>query len=236
MEYLEHKAIWFPSATRVAGVRIWPPTLGQIRLLESVGSPFLVGGQADADDCLIARHLLATPWRLARRRVARPLQLACRLRLESWLKPLDAAAGREIEAFIGRALWLPERYERDGAGGSAGEAATGVAVRLGLRAARLGLGAVGHGRRGAWDCVWDIPVDAILAYGTAAAEIEGNEYQTREETESPFEQQLQAHADAGDDQPRIDQHPQDVQHVLHGGNSVADADGPVNSTREAHHG
>lgn len=237
MEYIEHKAVWFPCAVRIAGLRLRPPTLGQLRLLEAVNSPFIAGGRADSDDCAIALWILATPWRRARRRLERPGWMAARIAWMQWRRVRDAGGcARAIEGFVGRALWVPERYEREGAGAPAFAPASGLAARLALRAARLGLAALAHGRRGAWDCVWDIPVDAVLAYGTAAAETEGSEYQTRGEEESLLEQQLDAHADTGDDQPGIDQHPQKVQHDLHGGDSVAGPDGSVQRTREAPHG
>lgn len=182
MEYVEHKAVWFPAVARVAGVRLRVPTLGQVRLLEAVNSPFLVGGKADRYDCAIALYLLRTPWRRARRRLTGGRLLMWKLR---WLsdQALPGAAG-ELSAFVARALWAPELYVRDGQAAGAFGPASGMAARMALRAVRLGLTALCHERSGAWACAWDVPADAVLAYGVAAGEIEGKEYQTRQETEA----------------------------------------------------
>ena len=229
MEYVEHKAVWWPCAVCIAGLRIRPMTLGQLRLLDAVNSPFIAGGVADADDCAIALYLLSTPWRKARKSLGAPALLAWRLRLIAWRRVGDVSTtARELEAFVSRVLWVPERYETAGAAASSFAPASGLAVRMAVRAARIGIGALGHGRRGAWGCVWDIPVDAVLAYGSAAAETEGQEYQTRSETESLSKEQLQADTDARHDQSGIDQHPQNVQHVIHSPKIVADPVGDVN--------
>ncbi len=195
MEYLQHKAVWFPGATRVAGHRLRPMTLGQLRLLEAVSSPFIPGGAVGAGDCALALWILSTPWRRARRLARLTARRARRA---------GTVAG--IEEFIARCLWTPERYEPAGSPApSAWSPATGLAVRLALRAVRTGTAALCHLRRGAWDCVWDIPVDAIMAYGTAAAEMEGAEYQDRAEAEALARAELAPPA-ADLVQPRADRH------------------------------
>lgn len=216
MEYVEHKAVWFPCAVRIAGLRIRPPTLGQLRLLEAVNSPFIAGGRADADDCAIALWILATPWRRSRRRLERPGWMAARIAWMQWRWVRDAGGcARAIEGFVGRALWVPERYERDGAGAPAFAPASGLAARLALRAARLGIAALAHGRRGDWICAWDVPVDAVLAYGCVAAEMDGQEFQDRAEADSLAEATLAAGQQpeaAGEHRQALD----DEEHIIEG--------------------
>jgi len=188
MEYVEHKAVWFPSPVRVAGIRLMPPTLGQIRLLEAVSSPFLVGGEAVPLDSAIALHILRTPWRLCRWQLTHPslfAALAQFLLLRRAVRSESAAAS--ISAFIVAALWEPEQYIQDGAAAPAFNPATGYAVRLALRAARLPLASLchthtpTHPHTSSWRCVWDVPVPAAIAYCIAQAEASGTEYQDRAE-------------------------------------------------------
>jgi len=231
MEYIEHKAVWFPSAVRIAGLRLRPMTLGQLRLLEACNSPFVTGGQADADDCAIALWMLSTPWRRARRVMARPGLLACRLRLLAWRCGLDRRRGVAVEvaSFVARCLWMPDIYEKAAPApdSSSFGLATGLAVWLALRARRIGAGALCHLRRGAWDCVWDIPVDAVMACCVVAGEMEGQEYQSRREVESLAERELDANTNAGDDEPGVEQHLDDFDDDLHGRNSIVQRRGGV---------
>ena len=180
MEYVEHKAVWFPTPSRVAGIRLMPPTLGQIRLLEAVSSPFLVGGEAVPLDSAIALHILRTPWRLCRWQLTHTglfSTLAQLLLLRRAVRAESAAAA--ISAFIEAALWEPEHYIQDGSTAPAFRPATGYAVRLALRTARIPLLTLCHS--GSWRCVWDVPVTAAIAYCIAQAEASGSEYQDRAE-------------------------------------------------------
>jgi hypothetical protein len=200
MEYVEHKAVWFPTPSRVAGLRLMPPTIGQIRLLEAVSSPFLVGGEAVPLDVAIALHILRTPWRFCRWQLCHTglfAALAHLLLLRRAVRAESAAAA--ISAFIDASLWEPERYIQDGSTAPAFRPATGYAVRLALRTARLPLASLCHTGSGSvfsflisafsfqlsafssWRCAWDVPVPAAIAYCIAQAESTGSEYQDREE-------------------------------------------------------
>lgn len=180
MEYVEHKAVWFPTPSRVAGLRLMPPTLGQIRLLEAVSSPFLVGGQVMPLDSAIALHILRTPWRFCRWQLCHTGLFAALAHLLLLRRAVRAeSATAEISACIEAALWEPEHYIQDGSTAPAFRPATGYAVRLALRTARLPLSSLCHS--GSWRCVWDVPVFAAIAYCIAQAEASGSEYQDREE-------------------------------------------------------
>ena len=180
MEYVEHKAVWFPTPSRVAGLRLMPPTIGQIRLLEAVSSPFLVGGEVMPLDSAIALRILRTPWRLCRWQLIHTGLFATLAQLLLLRRAVRAeSATAEISAYIEAALWEPEHYIQDGSTAPAFRPATGYAVRLALRTARLPLAALCHTR--SWRCVWDVPVPAAIAYCIAQAEASGSEYQDREE-------------------------------------------------------
>jgi len=180
MEYVEHKAVWFPSPIQVAGIRLMPPTIGQIRLLEAVSSPFLVGGEAVPLDVAIALHILRTPWRRCRLQLTHTWLFSTLSQLLLLRRSVRAeSAAAEISAFIVDSLWEPEQYIKDGGAAPAFAPATGYAVRLALRTARLPLASLAH--VGAWRCVWDVPVPAAIAYCIAQAESTGTEYQDRAE-------------------------------------------------------
>ena len=180
MEYVEHKAVWFPSPVKVAGLQLMPPTIGQIRLLDAVSSPFLVGGEAVPLDVAIALHILRTPWRRCRWQLTHPSLFAFLAQLILLRRAVRAESSvSEIADFVVAALWEPEQYIKDGAAAPAFAPATGYAVRLALRTARLPLASLCHA--GAWRCVWDVPVPAAIAYCVAQAEATGTEYQDRAE-------------------------------------------------------
>ncbi len=181
MEYVAHKSVWFPSAIRLGGYRLQAPRLGQIRLLEAVNSPYLLGGPIEPEDTALALHILATPWRRCRRQIAAlwPIALAVRWKLRRQALR-DPALPAAINALVDAALWSPDPYVQPGAA-SRLPCASGMAARLACRAVRLQLDRLAHDK--AWRCVWDIPVAAIMAYGVADAELDHHEFQTRAETE-----------------------------------------------------
>jgi hypothetical protein len=238
MEYVEHKAVWFPEPSRVAGSRLMPPTIGQIRLLEACSSPFLCGGPADALDVAIAIRILRTPWRAGRRLLARPRLFALAAHVDLLLRPALRRPGSadEVAAWITRWLWTPEMYVKDNAG-SAFEPACGFTCRLALRAAKLPLAALCHDRPGAWGCVWDVPVDAALLWCVAATEAAGEEFQNRAECDSLAQtQKLDAaeHADhdAGGENHSLRNQERDIDEIAHG-NSITPASESVNG-EDAH--
>ena len=201
MEYLQHKATFLPQPRiRLAGVLCGPAlTLGQLRLLEATNSPFLLGGQPAAADCAIALYLISTPWRRARRALSRSSRrMRCWLTYYTWHLRDPARHYHlltELDAYIKHALWQPEAYTPAPSSSNAGvhasihPLATGLALRLALRAQELGLLALStslsipsrHAVRHA--VVWDLTCAEILAAGVASAEMNGSEFLTRPELE-----------------------------------------------------
>lgn len=195
MEYIQHKSIWFPGSVRVAGRRLRPMTLGQLRLLEAVSSPFILGGPVDAHDLAIALWCLSRSWRrphralrrlaaaVARRtRPSRSALLALRWQLSARrLRPHCTAIATALQDYIADNLWTPERFEEAGSGSSFAPA-SGLTTRLALRAASLDILSLRHTPR--WRTIWDIPIQAICTYSVADQEASGAEYLTRAELEA----------------------------------------------------
>ena len=186
MEYVAHKAVWFPDRLRLAGRTLHPPTLGQMRLLEAINSPLRFGGTAEALDVALALYVLSTPWRRARRALLRLPMLAFTLRWWMFRPGLrKPATATTLAAWIARAMWTPEQYEsNDDRRANSYDPATGWSVRMALRASRLPLSRVCHEAPGSWDCIWDVPVCAIMAYIVADEETHNVEFQTRAETDA----------------------------------------------------
>ncbi len=188
MEHLQHKAAWFPAARRrIGGRSLGAPTLGQLRLLEAVESPFVSGGQADALDCAIALRLLATPWRRSRKALAGASQWRWQLGLWSLRRTARRLRRRgqadttalALAALVEEVLWSPEAYSGAGnAAAAARFAACGLALRLAHRAAELRLVELSPEPRRS---VWDLPVAEVMTGSTVGAEREGREFVTREE-------------------------------------------------------
>jgi hypothetical protein len=195
MEYVAHKAVWFPDRLRLAGRTLRPPTLGQIRLLEAINSPLRFGGRVETLDVALALYVLSTPWRRARRALLRMPVLAWTL---SWWKYLPGlrkpSTASTLSAWIARSMWTPEQYEADAdRRASTYDPATGWSVRMALRASRLPLSRICHKSPGSWDCIWDVPVCAIMAYIVADEETHNVEFQTRAETEAVNNQKKEPH-------------------------------------------
>jgi len=184
MEHTRHKAVFLPGEVRVAGVRVRRVTLGHIRLLELADSPFLLGGDAAPDDCAIALVLLSRPWREGLRLLRSARRMAWRV---TWMTALrrrvgDAGTFAALRALVDRVLWTPERFAGDGMPGHRPFAlASGLSVRLAMRAARLPMAGLCHAGKGAWDCVWDVPADAVMLYAMADEESHGAQFMNAEE-------------------------------------------------------
>lgn len=175
MEHLAHKAVWFPCRVRIGGRRLGPVTLGQLRLLECVASPFLFGGPISRADIELALLILRRPWRLVRRLLPHP-------RLVSLLAPrLRASAcamtAANLDAHIADELWTPDMYHVAGASGSTFPAASGRATRLARVVAAEGPAVSPFPRRSVWDYTCREASYACML----VAESKGAEFVTREE-------------------------------------------------------
>lgn len=177
MEYLEHKAVWFPCAVRIAGLRIRPMTLGQLRLLEACNSPFVAGGDLCPGDIPLALLVLRLPWRLGRRILGRQ-RIATTLC--AMLAPRAARPGvvEDLGAFVRDSLWMPGEFIGPGQAAPAFQPATGLAIRLALRARQIGAIEL---HPFPLRSVWDLPLKSLHATGTAAAERDGREFDPRED-------------------------------------------------------
>ncbi len=181
MEYIAHKTVWWPGKMRIAGRTLRPMKLGQLRILEAVNSSYISGRPVDDADITLALYILTTPWRRAMHGVHNVRRMAwrllwLRLRYGRSLSMIDS----QLKAYMNDEFWTPEKFEK-GEGPTSFECATGISTRMAIRAAALPLQALCHLDANAWQCVWDIPLRAILCYGVAYAEIKGDEFLTLKE-------------------------------------------------------
>jgi len=185
MEHLRHIAVWWPARrVRVAGFPVRRMTLGHLRVLEAVGSPFVSGGGASAFDAAVALAILGLPWRMAARTVALPAAFVALARIYAAVlnrKPGEAAAVAAVSAHVAAHLWVPEPYVRDGEGDSASAfaPATALSLRIAVKASALNLEAL-LSRPVRY--VFDAPVDELLLWVTCSAEISGREFEAASET------------------------------------------------------
>ena len=185
MEFVQHKTVFLPCDVRIAGYTIKRVTLGHIRLLELVESPFVTGGAITAEDCAIALIILSSPWRKGLRRLRSPGRFALRVKIAMMLHDCGSARTLDaVHAIVFRVHWAPERFV-DGKQGSASPYAPSspFSVRMAVRAAKIPLDRLCHVKAGAWDCVWDVPVDAVMMYSVAQGESAGEKFMNPEEAE-----------------------------------------------------
>lgn len=178
---MEHPLITralFPGAVKIGGVSLMPPTLGQWLMLEAAGSPFAVGGDASPSDARVALAVLSAPWRESRR-------AAMAGELAVWAAAKAPKASRrdvaDISEWFGLVWAMPEQYREDGAADGPGwEPCVGAAYRYAVRATRLNLTALTLRRV---ESVWDLTVPEVLVGCVAAAELDGAEFESAEDTE-----------------------------------------------------
>ena len=185
MEFTQHKTVFLSCDVRIAGFKIGRVTLGHVRLLELAESPFIAGGTISAEDCAIALIFLSNPWRRGLRRLRSPRRFALRIKIAMLLHDCGSESTlQSVDELISRVHWAPERFVEDGKGaGRDFDPATGMSVRLAVRAARLPLEKLCHVKKTAWDCVWDAPVDAVMLYGVAQEEAAGAQFMNPAEYE-----------------------------------------------------
>lgn len=177
MEYVEHKAVWFPCAVRIAGLRLRPMTLGQLRLLEACDSPFVAGGDLATGDIPLALLVLRLPWRIGRRILVRR-RLATTLCALLAMRAARPGTVEALGAFIRDTLWTPDEFTAAGQTTAPFPPATGMAIRLALHARQIGALALDPFTRRS---IWDLPVKSLLSTGIAAAEREGREFDARQD-------------------------------------------------------
>ena len=177
--WVEHKALWYPGRKRVCGRRLRPLTLGHLRLLEIIESPFLSGGEAGIEDLAAALAICSLPFRAAhwmtgRRWALRIVAFACVVIVRNWEKETWA-----MQAFISECQWMPEMYREDGVMLNVYGYSSSFAMRLAFLTTKthgMGLPTISN-------AVWRMTVPEIMAWRLTDMELNGNEYMTREEAE-----------------------------------------------------
>lgn len=188
MEYVEHKAIWWPDTVRICGRRLRPMTLGQLRLLEAVNASCLWAGNVGehtVPDCALSVMILHRPWRWTRRVLARPWMR--RFEVQRYLlryylardrASLLAADAEAIDAFLAGELWTPDYFRKAGQAPSTFGSALCRATRLAQAVQEVGAICTPFRRRSIWDyTVREAAMACILS-----AEQQGAEFETREES------------------------------------------------------
>ena len=182
VEHLRHIAVWWPERRiRVAGCRVRRMTLGHLRVLEAIGSPYIVGGFACGYDAAAALIILNRRWRSARRLVSvtgRMGTIAAPLRAILARDPGTVATIAAVGAYIAAILWTPEVFTPAGSAPSSFPPACGAATKIAIRAARLPLATLSlHPHRS----IWDYPVDEVMHLLCCDDEMNGREFAAAEE-------------------------------------------------------
>ena len=179
-----HKAAWYPGRMRICGRWLAPFTLGHLRILECIESPYVHGGQATRPDLYAAVALLSMPWRVARWFAGRPgaLSLAvwalARREARCWHWQDESEA---LSQFVNDCLWTPEQYSKGGEDdGSAFGYSSSFSLRVAMRLAGHNMQALS---RYPIRQVWDLPIVEALAWAVTASELSGRSYVTRDEME-----------------------------------------------------
>jgi hypothetical protein len=164
MEYLRHISIWWPSRVRVAGIPLRTATLGHLRVLEAIRSPFIHGGSADLWDAAAALVILSSSWRAARRLAARPQAFGLLVNPLSTLlhrSPGSAPAIAAVADHIPALLFVPAVYAPESQAPAPYAKAFGLCNRLAICAATLPLSSLSLRPH---RLVWDYPIDEILLW------------------------------------------------------------------------
>ena len=191
--WLAHKAVWFPGRMEICGHRLPPLTLGHVRLLEIIESPFLTGGESVGEaDLAQAVAILRLPWRMARFVMGRPSLMRCVASWAVWRVNDWHEEALALVKYIDDCMWSPEAYREDGEKDVAG--VFGYASSFAMRLAwKLSSGAVPTMR----SRVWDLGITEALAWAVTSAELSGRGFVTRDEVEmieSQAAQTVQAEA------------------------------------------
>jgi hypothetical protein len=170
----------------VCGRRLAPFTLGHLRLLECIESPYLTGGVVKRVDTFAAVAIVSMPWRVARWVIGRQFCLAL---AAWWIGRGDGGAwlwsdeSDALAKYIDDCQWTPESYRKDGEkedDASVFGYSSSFSLRLAVRLAGMNLPKLSryHVRQ-----VWDMGIIEALALAVTAAETSGRGYVTRDEME-----------------------------------------------------
>jgi hypothetical protein len=179
-----HKAAWYPGKMRVCGRRLAPLTLGHLRLLECIESPYLAGGEAVPADLYAAVAIISMPWRVARWALGNEFAMSvavwllARRRNKAWDWRVES---RAFGQYIDDCLWAPEQYSKPGEeDGSVWGYSSSWSLRVAMRLAGINIGLISRYRVRQ---VWDLNMIEANALAVTAAELSGRNYVTRDEME-----------------------------------------------------
>ena len=179
--WVQHKCLWFPGKGRVCGRRLRPLTLGHLRLLEIIESPFLGGGSVGIEELSAAVAIVAAPLWLARHLVGHKwlLMLAALPIAVRWQKWQDEAAA--FEQYMADNQWMPERYSK---GNEINCNVFGYSSSFSMRMAWMMAERYQPGVPVKTHPVWRLTVMECLAWRLTEMELNGGEYVTRDEVET----------------------------------------------------
>ena len=112
------KIALFPTPVKVCGVTLLPPSVGALRVLEHLESPFVSGGQITAPDVYGAVAVCAWSYRRAVWSITKRAPFAWAIyRIGKRVRKLRLAWQDEAEKlrrFIHECCWVPERFKEEG--------------------------------------------------------------------------------------------------------------------------
>ena len=178
--WMSHKACWYPGRMRVAGKWLRPLTLGHLRLLEIIESPFLAGGSVGIEDVAVAVAIVSHPfwlarWSVGRRWALRLLALPVAVYTRDWKKESGT-----LNKYLSDNLWMPEQYRKEN---EIQINPFGYSSSLSMRLAWMVSGKWAHGVPIKSHPVWNLTVMEVLAWRLTDTEINGREFVTRDEVE-----------------------------------------------------
>lgn len=109
--WTRHKVALFPDRAAVCGVSLLPPTVAQVRLLEHVDSPLMVGGTATSGDLALLVLICRLPAGVGRWLLRHGRLLACAVAWVGWRarKSDWRAEAFAAQAWLDSCMWLPAR-------------------------------------------------------------------------------------------------------------------------------
>ena len=164
---------------RICGKWLKPLSLGHLRLLDIIESPFLAGGLVGIEDLAAAVAICSLPfpaahWMTGRRWALRIVALACVATVRDWKKETGV-----MQDFLSECQWMPEMYREDGVMPNVYGYSSSFAMRLAFLTTKTH----GMGLPTIRNPVWRMTVSEIMAWRLTDMELNGKEYMTREEAE-----------------------------------------------------
>jgi hypothetical protein len=167
---------------RVCGRFLRPITLGHLRLLEIIESPFLTGESVGIEDLSAGVAIVSLPLWAAGQAIGRKWLLRLVALPVLWRTLMIGQWHEEAKAFgefLADNRWMPEMYKKEGDIVNVFEFSSSFSMRL----AWLLSGKIGGGVPVKTHPVWQLTVMECLAWRMTDMELSGKEYVTRDEAE-----------------------------------------------------